>query len=361
MQWTSNQLQYWLRNRRCAVCDFWRVDSTNNLTRRTSITKLFCEWQRKRVNSPKTFKLAFPPFWKNKRWGQKTRTEIGKIETRNHLLHKKWHTWNRFLPVSCYDTLNWRGGSSSSPNHNSMLHHNSKNTPTSTHHHQSCPSNTLSRTKLSARSPTSFVTMAMTGMNSATMLPARLPRRKPLNLRRHHAVRSCVTRPPKPQANLLPSHSYKWIPIVLSSSTSNTMTSGGSKLLYGPLKKLTLQPMLRIGIDSRWQNNTSFYMFSPSSRPLTASSTRISVATLQPKSHHRKPDASTASRSPPKTSTARRTRSSSTLTSRTPRRRHIFYEQSIPSPVSNGKHCGRSNGATPLQPALPNAWSHLLQ
>jgi len=51
MQWTSDQLQYWLRNRSCAVCDFRRVDSTNKLTRRTSITKLFCEWRRERVNS----------------------------------------------------------------------------------------------------------------------------------------------------------------------------------------------------------------------------------------------------------------------------------------------------------------------
>jgi hypothetical protein len=30
---------------------------------------------------------------------------------------------------------------------------------------------------------------------------------------------------------------------------------------------LTLQPTLRIGIDSRRQNNTSSYIFSPSSRP----------------------------------------------------------------------------------------------
>jgi hypothetical protein len=90
------------------------------------------------------------------------------------------------------------------------------------------------------------------------------------------------------------------------------------KLPSGPLKKLTLQPTLRIGIDSRRRNNTSFYMFSPSSRPPTASSTRISVATSQPKSHHQKPDASTASRSPSKTSTVRRTRSSLTRTSRTP-------------------------------------------
>jgi hypothetical protein len=40
MQWTSDQLQ----------CDFRRVNFTNKLTRRTSITKLFCEWRRERVN-----------------------------------------------------------------------------------------------------------------------------------------------------------------------------------------------------------------------------------------------------------------------------------------------------------------------
>ncbi len=136
----------------------------------------------------------------------------------------------------------------------------------------------LSCTKPSARSSTSFVTMAMTGTNSATMFPTRLlPRRKPLNIHRHNAIRSRVTRPPKPQANLLLSHFYKQIPIVLSSSPSNTMTSGGCtrrpKLPSGPLKKLTLQPTLRIGIDSQQRNNTSSYMFSPSSRPLAASST----------------------------------------------------------------------------------------
>ena len=85
------------------------------------------------------------------------------------------------------------------------------------------------------------------------------------------------------------------------------------KLPSGPLKKLTFQPTLRIGIDSQQWNSTSSYMFLLFLRPLTASSTRISVATLQPKSHHWKPDASTAFRSLSKTSTARRTRSSLTV------------------------------------------------
>ena len=103
------------------------------------------------------------------------------------------------------------------------------------------------------------------------------------------------------------------------------------------------------------RNNTAYYMFSPSLRSPMASSTRISVATLQPKSHHRKPDASTgASRSPSKASTARRTRSSLTRTSRTPRRKCTSCERSRPSPVSSGKHSGRSDVATPLHPALPN-------
>jgi len=157
----------------------------------------------------------------------------------------------------------------------------------------------------------------------------------------------------------VPVHFYKQIPIVSSCSPSNTTTSGGCtrrpKLLSRPLKKLTLQPMLRIGIDSRRQNNTSSYMFSPSSRPPTASSTRISVATSQPKSHHQKPDASTASRLPSKTPTARHTRSSSTRTSRTPRRRCTSCEQSRPFPACSGKHSGRSDGGTPLQPASPKA------
>ena len=171
--------------------------------------------------------------------------------------------------------------------------------------------------------------------------------------------KSCITRPPKPQANSLLSHSYKQILIVLSSSLSNTTTSGGCtrrrKLPSGPLKKVTLQPTLQIGIDSRRPNNISSYMFSPSLRPLMASSTKISVATSQPKSHHRKPDVSTASRLPSKTSTARCTCSSSTRTSRISRRRCTSYKRSRPSPVSDGKHSGRSDGATPLQPALPNA------
>ena len=152
------------------------------------------------------------------------------------------------------------------------------------------------------------------------------------------------------------SHFSKQIPIVLFSSPSNTRTSGGCtrrpKLPPGPLKKLTLQPTLRIGIDSRRRNNTSSYMFLPSLRPLMASSTRISAATLQPKSHHRKPDDSMASILPSKISTARGTRSSSTRTARTLRRRCTSCEQSRPSPVSSRKHSGCSDDATPLQPAL---------
>jgi hypothetical protein len=40
---------------------------------------------------------------------------------------------------------------------------------------------------------------------------------------------------------------------------------------------------------------------------------------------------------------------------RTPWRRCTSCERSRPSPVSSGKHSGRSDGATPLQPASPNA------
>ncbi len=37
MQWTCDQLQYYLSCGRCVVCDFWQVNFTNKLTRRTSI------------------------------------------------------------------------------------------------------------------------------------------------------------------------------------------------------------------------------------------------------------------------------------------------------------------------------------
>ncbi len=48
MQLACNQLQYWLRYRRSAVCDFWQAHLTNKLTRRASITKLFGECRQKR-------------------------------------------------------------------------------------------------------------------------------------------------------------------------------------------------------------------------------------------------------------------------------------------------------------------------
>ncbi len=51
MQLACNQLQYWLRYPRCAVCDFRRADFTNKLTRRSLITKLFCERGKERVNT----------------------------------------------------------------------------------------------------------------------------------------------------------------------------------------------------------------------------------------------------------------------------------------------------------------------
>ncbi len=55
MQLARDQLQYWLSYQRCAVCDFRRTDFTNKLTRRTSITKLFCECEQERVNQNADF------------------------------------------------------------------------------------------------------------------------------------------------------------------------------------------------------------------------------------------------------------------------------------------------------------------
>ncbi len=91
-----------------------------------------------------TFKLAFPPFRKNKRGGQRPELRQEKLRPETISFTSKWHTWIKTSPVSRYDTLNWRGGSSS-PNHYSMLHHtrththNLQDTPTSIHHCQIMP------------------------------------------------------------------------------------------------------------------------------------------------------------------------------------------------------------------------------
>ncbi len=53
MQWTCNQLQYWLS---CVVCYIWQVNFTNKLTRCTLITKLFCELGQERVKATWKFK-----------------------------------------------------------------------------------------------------------------------------------------------------------------------------------------------------------------------------------------------------------------------------------------------------------------
>ena len=79
MQLACNQLQYWLGYQRCGVCDFWRPNFTNKLTRHTLITKLFCECGQERVNIGKNreevvFEVPYDPLgfvsmvhvWRNK-------------------------------------------------------------------------------------------------------------------------------------------------------------------------------------------------------------------------------------------------------------------------------------------------------
>jgi hypothetical protein len=61
MQLACNQLQYWLSYRRCVECDFWRTNFTNKLTRRTLITKLFCQCGQERVNTIINFSLSANP------------------------------------------------------------------------------------------------------------------------------------------------------------------------------------------------------------------------------------------------------------------------------------------------------------
>ena len=162
---------------------------------------------------------------------------------------------------------------------------------------------------LSARLLTSFARTVMTGTSSVTTLLTPRPRERPWTLCRRQIKRSRATRMSKLRALSLLSCSSKRTLIILSSFPSNTMTSGGCtrrpKPPFGLLKKSNSQAMPWTGTDSWRRNNTSSYMFSPSSRPPAASSTRILVATSQLKSHHWKPDASMASRSPLKTSTAR--------------------------------------------------------
>ncbi len=188
----------------------------------------------------------------------------------------------------------------------------------------------------------------MTGTNSATMPPARLPQRKPLSQDRRNHRRTRAAEPLL-QANL---HRFVLFPTQHNDIWRMYKKAGAA---FWTTEDIDLAANAtdwdRLSTTEQHFILHVLAFFADSE----ASSTRISIATLQPKSHHRKPDASTASRSPSKTSTARGTRSSLTRTSRTLQRRCISCEQSRPSPVSSGNHSGRSDGATPLQPALPNA------
>jgi hypothetical protein len=76
---------------------------------------------------------------------------------------------------------------------------------------------------------------------------------------------------------------------------------------------------------------------------------------LQQKSHRLKPDASTAFKLPSRTSIVKPTHSSSTHTSKTPRRKTTSYGRSRLYHAFNEKRSGSLNGATPLPPASPHA------
>ncbi len=73
--------------------------------------------------------------------------------------------------------------------------------------------------------------------------------RLPPLLSNHHRH----TRLPKPKGSLLPNHFSEQTPTVLSSSPSNTTTSGGCtrrpKLLFGPPRRSISRLTLRIGIN----------------------------------------------------------------------------------------------------------------
>ncbi len=128
--------------------------------------------------------------------------------------------------------------------------HNLSIKPPSPLHTKPCPSDTLSRTKPSVRSPTSFATTATTGMNSAPTQP--IPHGKPRKLPPHPS--NCQnTRPLKTKDFLPLNHYYSRTRLALCSSPSNIPTSGGCtrkpKHPSGQQKRSTSWQTSRIGTD----------------------------------------------------------------------------------------------------------------
>ena len=95
--------------------------SSSSWTMHTSTSKITHKLSSKPTPPPffQTFKLAFPPFRKNKRGGKRPELRQEKSRPETISFTRKWHTWIKISPISRYDTLNWRGGTSS-PNHYSM-------------------------------------------------------------------------------------------------------------------------------------------------------------------------------------------------------------------------------------------------
>ncbi len=115
-------------------------------------------------------------------------------------------------------------------------------------HTKPCPSYTLSCTKPSARSPTSFATMATTGTNSAQAQPTPCgkPQKPPSHKSNHQ-----VTRPPKTKDSLPLNCSYRRTHTKFSSFPYTMPTSGECikrpKHPFGQWRRSTSQQTLQTG------------------------------------------------------------------------------------------------------------------
>ncbi len=193
-------------------------------------------------------------------------------------------------------------------------------------------------------------------MNSAPTRPVLHgnPQLTPPHLTHHQSTRLTKTKDALP-----PNRFFKQTPTVLFFFPSNTMTSGECtrkpKPHSGPPKRSTSRQTQQIGIVSLTTNATSSPTTLPSSPHLMASLTRTSIVISRRKSHRLKPAASTASKLLLKISTAKRTHSSSTRTSKTPQRKSISSERLKQCRAFNAQRNGLSNGVTPPPPALLNA------
>ena len=198
--------------------------------------------------------------------------------------------------------------------------------------------------------------MVTIGMNSAPTRPAlhEDPQLTPSHLTHHRSTRLTKTNDALP-----PNRFFKQTPTVLFFFPSNTMTSGECtrkpKPHSGPLKISTSRPTLQIGIVSLTTNATSSPTSLPSLPHMMALLTRTSAVISRRKPHSLKSAASTASKLLLRISTVKRTHSSSTHTSKTPRRKITSYGRSKLYRASNEKRSGPLNGATPHLLASPNA------